>query len=506
MTLKRYTRYTTASVLAVTMAVSLWVWWPTRVLPFHWDSADYVIGAAIKLMETDYQPLVARGSDFAHPPLLSLLVASAWDTFGHSLLAAHILMFPFYPLLIVGTYMLGRRLASWQVGIAAAGIAATSPVLVAEYGQVYIDLPAAALVVWTAWLWLSQRRYAAAITLTLACLFKETALFILPALVWWSPVGNSLSSRTSPREQDWQRLLPLALPVLVLALWFKYHQATTGWMFVEPSRPTVVPGSFSELMQSIWFVVGLLLINQRWWLMVLPASVAIWHIKRQGYWEKQQWWTWIGLMTAAIVPILIFGMMGEFGERYALIVLPFACLASLLPAQTVLQELVSDQWQSYLLLGAVLVAGVWYSRWHPESEEQYVYDFRPSANLSYTDVIGIGQAAAKVLASEHASAQVFGSFPESYQLTQPWQGYVSEPLQFFECSDFVYDSEVEQVLYVHPYSRGQQACRLLLDTYETTPIQRFSLNGKWLELYHIGVPLEHDILDTLDTRLVPLQY
>jgi hypothetical protein len=80
-------------------------------------------------------------------------------------------------------------------------------------------------------------------------------------------------------------------------------------------------------------------------------------------------------------------------------------------------------------------------------------------------------------------AHVLGSFPESYELTEPWQGYVDAPIPFTECAAFRPEPSVTQLVYVHAYSPGQQACKRLVDAVGARGIARVEENGKWVEIW-----------------------
>ena len=98
------------SHLAILICLLIWslaVWWPTRFLPFHWDSAGFVHQAAQNLLATNFSPLIADGSDFAHPPLVPLLLAWVRISFPPDLLNAHLLVLPLLPLFLIRAYWFG---------------------------------------------------------------------------------------------------------------------------------------------------------------------------------------------------------------------------------------------------------------------------------------------------------------------------------------------------------------------------------------------------------------
>ncbi|MGH7328817.1 MAG: hypothetical protein ACREJX_10765 [Polyangiaceae bacterium] len=88
---------------------------------------------------------------------------------------------------------------------------------------------------------------------------------------------------------------------------------------------------------------------------------------------------------------------------------------------------------------------------------------------------------------KHPDARVFGSFPESYQLTRPYDGYVDAPVRFTECASFDpnLDADRTRLVYIHGYSPGQRACKHLVDTSGARPIVRVAAGSKWVEIWQL---------------------
>ncbi len=93
-------------------AYALIMWWPTKNLPYHWDSAGFVINSAKHLFETNFQPLVNPSLAYAHPPLITATLALMWKLFGQSPLISHLVTFPFLPTLMMGVYFIGKKLST----------------------------------------------------------------------------------------------------------------------------------------------------------------------------------------------------------------------------------------------------------------------------------------------------------------------------------------------------------------------------------------------------------
>lgn len=123
------------------------------------------------------------------------------------------------------------------------------------------------------------------------------------------------------------------------------------------------------------------------------------------------------------------------------------------------------------------------------------FEFRPSDDLSYQDIIKIGQNSAKFIENRYANAEIYGAFPEIYQLTQPFQGYVSKPLDFKLCNEFNLNPHRTQILYIHLYSPIQLSCQKVLNYSSVKLLSRFTANGKWLEIYSIDATASVKIIN-----------
>jgi predicted membrane-bound dolichyl-phosphate-mannose-protein mannosyltransferase len=96
-------------------------------------------------------------------------------------------MLPFLPLYLGCSYLLAKKVFKKQLlsGSVTAIIAAT-PFLLSEYGQIYLDLPQATLVIAALTAQVYKKNRLAVALLTLATLTKLTAIMALPMLVFLS--------------------------------------------------------------------------------------------------------------------------------------------------------------------------------------------------------------------------------------------------------------------------------------------------------------------------------
>ena len=454
------------AVGAASLAYGLVQWWPTRRLPYHWDSASFVIREARDFAAHGFLPWVTRTDvGFAHPPTLPTLVALVWRTFGDDRLWPHLLMLPVLPALIFATYLLGRRVGGLVVGICSAAIVAVLPVALAEYGVIYMDLPEAALGTLALAAWMAGRPRACAVALAMAVLCKLTA-----ALVAVVVVVDALARRRPAR--DWLTvLIPVAATVLV---WLGYHRWATGWWLMAPGRQSLAPADFVEIVIAFRYVASEMWWNQGRWTLALsiPVAAAVAWIRSRGVGLPGA----LSLAVGQMVAVSFFVVMGELLTRYLLPFLPMLVVLSCALVAKATAQTVVGVWTAIMVTVQILC-------WHPAPPPQTVFEMRPPPDLRYRDYIELGVQLATFLRAEHPNALVYGAVPEEYQLTEPWQGYVDEPIRFHGCADFTWQDE-EQLIVEHSHSKPQQICRMLLDRIPAVRLVReLNAGGTWLRVW-----------------------
>jgi len=446
------------------------VWWPTRSLPYFWDSATFVVDAARDLLVTHFDPLVAGHSDFAHPPLFVGVLALAWRVFGDTRLVSHLLVLPALPAAMIATYHLGKRVADRVVGASSALLLGGSAFVVAEAGQVYMDLPVGAALTAGLVAWMAGRRLASSLLLCAAAASKLPYPLVVPAVL-----AALLAFDPVPRR-DVRSWLALAAPFALVAVWLGYHRAVTGWLLMRPERVVRAPLDASAFASSLLVACRLFVVGQwRWVPLVAAAAAVLWvRLVRK---RPVPWRLPLPLLALVAAGLVFFAAVGELALRYAIFLLPPYLVASTTLARAAWPR------RPWVLLGAGALFVLFVTTWHPRMPLTTTYVFRPDENLGYLDMIAIGERSARWLEQTQPDAEVFGAGPEAYELTEPHQGYVSAPLKFAECSRFQRHAGVTQLVVVHPYHPGQPVCRRVTETTGARAIKHFESNGKWLEIY-----------------------
>ncbi|OGV95626.1 hypothetical protein A2W24_07050 [Microgenomates group bacterium RBG_16_45_19] len=468
--LSRPDRY---SLLTLT-GLSLLLWWPTRTLPYHWDSAAYVINAAQALSLKPW-PIISQFTEFAHPPLIPFLVTLSWSIFGQNRLAAHLTVVPFLILLLGSTYYLGKKLSSPLTGLTAALLTASFPFLVAEVGMIYLDLPLAALSLAGLTAWFYQRPVVAAAFLSLAMLTKMTILPLILVLTVFTLLDQK-------QRCHWRWYLPLVLPLLCAGFYLNYHHYFTGWWLTLPGRETVYPKNLSQLITSLSFVFSVFFLRQHRFLLTfigLAGVLKLVSLKKPTLTNSP----FILLITLLVVGLGTFTLTGEFIPRYALSLVPLFTIITCHLLWRVWPSSVATLIFSLIFISFILA-------WHPPPPPSEVFAFRLNEDLSYQDHIQVGLTAAQYLESHYPQSLILGGFPQSYQLTQPLHSYVNQPLNFQDCQTISDLASVIRhpspvILYIHPYHYSQIRCQEILQPLPHTLLETFQHNGIWAKLYLI---------------------
>jgi hypothetical protein len=332
-----------------------------------------------------------------------------------------------------------------------------------------MDLPIAALLTWGLVAWLGERRALAAALFTAAAWMKIPAPLTVPGALALVLLGDR------EKRKDWRAFAALATPFLADAVWVAHHAAVTGWALWRPGRTIAAPSGVLAHALAIGTVFDWLLLGQWRWMLLGAGALAVgWSALRK---QPVAWRPLLPLVAVVFAGIIFFGAVGEFGLRYGMYLLPPYFVATLALVRG------TSRRGGWMMLGAGALFALFATTWHPKAELTTHYVFRPDENLAYMDTIRLGERVASWLERKHPSAEIIGAGAESYELTEPWQGYVQSPRKFTWCKEFDSRPGTEQIVVVHAYHPQQPLCRRIVEVLPTTPLGRFSENGKWLELY-----------------------
>jgi dolichyl-phosphate-mannose-protein mannosyltransferase len=465
---------------------------PLLRLPYFWDEAGYYVPAARDILLTGSFIPHSTVSN-AHPPLVMAWIALWWKVVGYAPLVTRTAMLVLAAFSLLGVFRLAERVANTRVAIAATLCTAVYPVFFAQSSLAHVDLAAAGFTFWALAAYIEEQAVATVAWFALAALAKETAILAPAALAVWEMFGiwargSSLRGlwlddeniprglkptlkqasyrsaealrhpkssaepsfsaaaerrdipetvhQTSAGPGSARHIASLLLPILPLALWYGYHYVQTGYVFGNPEffrynvAATLNPLRFLlALAMRLWQVVGYLHL----WVLTAAMLLVMWMLPPvcdSGSGEERRRISLPAQMTFYVVIFAYVVTMAAIGgavlARYMLPAIPLVIIVS-----------VSTLWRrvtfwraavAFVVLAFVLA---WF--WNPP------YGFSPEDNLAYRDYILLHEDGEQFLEARYPMARVLTAWPASDELTRPWLGYITRPMNVVRIEDFSLD-------------------------------------------------------------------
>lgn len=435
---------------------------PLVQLPYFWDEAGYYVPAARDLL-LDGSLIPHTTVSNAHPPLVMAWVALWWKVAGFAPSVTRSAMLVIAAFSLLGVFRLAERVSNREVAIASTVCTALYPVFFAQSSLAQVDLAAAGLTFWGLASYMEDRRIAAAVWFSLSALAKETAILTPMALVGWELL------RFVFRDSRWRRLwaegesgealrriLALLIPVVPLVAWYCYHYASTGYVFGNPEffrynvAATLNPLRFGlALILRLWQAFGymhLWLLTIGMLLAMLLRPVTDDGIERRRIAIPVQMFFFV-VISAYVAVMALIG--GAVLARYLLTAVP---LVVILGVSTLRRRL--RHWTTAVAVVGLAFVAAWF--WNPP------YGFSPEDNLAYADYVHLHEDAERFLEARYPMAHVLTAWPASDELTRPWLGYVTRPVQVVRIEDF----SMEQVLSAAEFRQNFEVAFVFSTKYE----------------------------------------
>src|ERR1700687_3654286 len=429
---------------------------PLLRLPYFWDEAGYYVPAARDLFLTGTLIPQATPSN-AHPPLVMAWLALAWRVFGYSTLVTRTAMLAVSAFSLLGLFRLSRIAANLPIAWASTALVALYPVYSTQSSMAQVDLPAAGFTFWALAAYVEDhtvankehRLWKQVLWFSLAALAEANAILAPLALFVWELLGHLirlLGKENRSQEIRWKEILPpvdkrtrslyLLLPIVLLAGWYAYHYAKTGFLLGNPEffrynvaatlNPLRVPLALGMRLWQLFGYFGLYLLTVAGGLAMLRPP------RRESGVARPRIPFW---MQAAFLSVLLayLGFMSLVGgavlARYMLPVVP---LVILVWVSTLWRR--ARYWKFIVAAVAIAFAASLFS--NPP------YGFSLEDNLAYRDYIVMHAEASRFLGMRYSGERVLTAWPASDELTRPWLGYIdananaSQPFRVLRIEDF----------------------------------------------------------------------
>lgn len=453
------------------------LWMPTSKLPTAGETAFVWENAANYLLRRNFNPWVLVEFQKSHPPLFSSILSLSL-LFGteNRLLFVHLWSLLGWVSLGVWSYLLGKKIGGLVSGIISGFLVLVLPLVLYAGGMVSVEMFGSSLVLGSIYFWVDKKRVLSMIFLSLASLVIPESLLGMVFILSY----DFFERKRQDVLSAWKITI---LPVLVLGVWYVYHNMTVGWWITPPGIEDGLVGNLGQWIGYGRFVLVRMMFGQLRWVF-LSLGIVGWLMMKARVDKDmalRNWW--LGWGASLLTMVGFWGVRGNFVDLDGLWLIVLMLVGAVSSSKKILIRLVGEDavWYQIGLWCLIFVAHL--VLWRPSVKPVEAYSFRESYDLSYQDMIYIGRQAAKYVEIAYDDAVVYGGYPEVYQLTEPVHGYVESQIRFDLCNGFSPNEEVVQILYIHPYHPTQLACKNILERYRFEQITRFESGSKWTELY-----------------------
>ena len=452
---------------------ALMLWSTFRYLPFAGTSAQNLIPGAKIFQQRGYRLLTLTELGSSQPPLASIFLHLNWQIFGESLPVTHAFAVPFLILLVFSSTFSLAKLTKSETAIFGGLIIAIAPVVVATFANSSALLISASLTTTSFAFWIYNKPSWAIIPLSLSSLIYPASSLVV--------VFYAVDSWQN-RRQDFDRRV-LLIPFVAVLIWYLYHQMIAGWWLLPGSVQANLP-TLNQLVNYSWFTLKMALTGQYRWLITLPAILTGAFLVHKKTAAKQTLAYIIALLSTLTIVIVWFSIQGNYQHESFLPFIPILTIVSLKLVHDFFSEHLSD-WQFLLPIILVIIGFVNFTNWRSQTTAHTGFSFRHQENLNYQDFVNLYRQTATYLEATYFDTQIYSGVPLNYQLTQPFQGFVSRPLDFQFCQNFQIDSEKPQIIVMHTYHPSMLDCAKIIKTNQFQPVHTIKQKDKTIQIFSV---------------------
>jgi hypothetical protein len=176
-----------------------------------------------------------------------------------------------------------------------------------------------------------------------------------------------------------------------------------------------------------WQVFGYLHL----WVLTLATLSAMWMLapQRDSDSERSRIAIPVQMIFYVVVLAYVVAMALIGGAVLARYMLPAVPLIIIVSVSTLWRRL--THWRIAIACVALAFVAGWF--WNPP------YGFSPEDNLAYRDYIVLHEDGERFLEARYPMARVLTAWPASDEITRPWLGYITRPMQVVRIEDFSLD-------------------------------------------------------------------
>lgn len=217
--------------------------------PYYWDECKPYASAikamcdhTISFMPSALDPELSRG----HPLFFHVIAASWMRIFGPSHVSMHSFALCISLLFFVAIYETGLRLFNQRVASLALLLVATQVSVFVQSSFVLLEMLVAFLAFLSIYFYATTRYLLACLCLTMLFYTKESGLVVGVVLGIDAVVG--LFSKQTDTKSKWMALVAVAIPCILIILFFVVQKHTYGW-YIFPMHANKV----EHVWMNIWY-------------------------------------------------------------------------------------------------------------------------------------------------------------------------------------------------------------------------------------------------------------
>ena len=464
--LKQYINFETLVALALFIIVAI-----TKAniinMPYYWDELGVYIypthwlanGSLARSLPGFHPPYMF----FGHPFALYLILAVLFKTFGESIFVSHAFIILVSYLGILYTYLLGKYLQNRSVGIIAALLLFCSPLYFAQSGMVNGDIIISTLGIITVYYFVKKNYIIYLISGTLLVLTKESSAAIIVAILIYLYIQSD--------KKCWflKDFVIYSLPLLLLLIFFVMQKLTTGMILPNPyfNDHNFYQLNITDIFIKLKIVLGWIFIEQYRYILLIILCVNIIVNGRRAYMKEY-------LLFIIVIIFFAAAFSGIFFlTRYIIPIMPYFYIMS---ASSIVMLFAYKR--MYMLVAMItMIFFITILHGHDDWGGSHEND------MQYTDIVLTHRDACNYIENNFPSKKVLTSWPLTFELKEPFLGYVKNSVVATDNINEKYDIVVYSKQSNSEQYKIEKILKEKIKTKEMILINAFARNGKLVEIY-----------------------
>lgn len=398
---------------------------PQLSLALFWDEVGVYGNAIFSMLDNGIgfqpkylEPDLSRG----HPMLYVYLTASFTALFGANVFAMHLFNLLLSIIVLISVFFIGSSLWNRKVGLFAGLLLVAQPLFLAQSVLVLPEMMLALFALWSVYFFLKEQWLMYFLSLSLAMLTKETAIFIPPVLgfvlFFWHLFLN--------RKFEIKKVLIVASPLITFFAFLLLQKVQNGWYFFPYHNPFEGDKGFFDLAaiftKAKSFFHFLFIAQSRKYSYYLGLVVFVFlffTFKKSSQYK-------LIVLLGIVFGLILFSAMNHYMNRYMLLALP---ITSLIFAYVFSQMAKEKIYFQYAFIGFLMICTLVQIKSH-----KFTYD----EDMGYVSVLNYHKKLSAFLEAQEDwvnHIHITANFPMNYVFNDTRYGFSNKDISVYCYSD-----------------------------------------------------------------------